>query len=269
MGNRDVFRVSTAPTDRAIYRHRLNLWTSMPGPAGGHFGKIVGLQQTNGTIIPDTYWVMQTSGNPRFNQWYGFGKGESIYYEVMGDSFTEENYVATLETEVVTPDYLGSFREGLITISTVARNLATNPDTDLWVYDSDFNAIPDYGNDRSNASPPYANNAELTRSFAPGTYYLALSNYNVANNLPSPADDGYRNGPVLDFPDAIVNTSLSPSDLRFGVVAGVFRSEFTAFKPGSFGIYWARFDVHPVPEPGTIAAVGLGLATLILRRRRP
>jgi hypothetical protein len=267
MGNQDIFRVSTAAAPPAIYQHRLRLWTSMPGPAGGHFGQILGRTQSNGIIDPNSHAILQTTGNPRFNQWYGFGKQESIYYQVRGDSFTEADYVATLETEVVTPHFLGTFVSGQITITTVDRSV-TNPNTDLWIYDANFNAIEGYGNDRSNAEPPFANNAALTRTYAPGTYYLALSNYNLANNLPSPADDGNRNGPVLDFADALINSTTSASDLNFGVIHAGGTSEFLAQKPGFFGVYWARFDVAPVPERTTMAALALGVGLLLRRRKK-
>jgi hypothetical protein len=265
-GNPDVFRISTAAAAPGIYQHRIRLFTTVPGPSGGHVGRLLGLMQVNHTIGGDT--PGQTSGvsSLRYNQWYGFGKAEQIYYQITGDSFTTAPCVATLETTPVTPVFLGQFQAGQITIDTVGRNPATNPDTEIWVYDANFNAIPGYGNDYSGAGAPWSNNARLTRTYAPGTYYLALSNYNLANNLPLPADDPNGIGPGLDFPNAIMNSNTSPAELDFGIVDSRGTREFQADKPGPYGVYWARFDV--VPEPGTVLGLSAALSALALRLRR-
>src|SRR5437667_62288 len=76
-------------------------------------------------------------------------------------------YTATLDRVAVTPATVSpAFGAGNITI-TRATGVTTN--TDLWVYDANFNAIAGYGNDDPSTS---STGATLTRNFNPGTYYL-------------------------------------------------------------------------------------------------
>ena len=69
-------------------------------------------------------------------------------------------------------------------------------DTELWVYDSTRTAIVDYGNDDTAGGG--APSRPLTRPYAGGTFHLALSSFNFANNLGSPVDDNFRTGVVVD-----------------------------------------------------------------------
>ena len=60
---------------------------------------IEGMAQTAG-VIGTTDTTVQTSVTTpsRFNQWYGFGAQEEIYYRVTGSTSTTAPYIATMST---------------------------------------------------------------------------------------------------------------------------------------------------------------------------
>lgn len=240
----DYFRVQNSVRPAGIYRHRLVITTD---GTNGHAGHIRGLMQSSG-VIDTTDAQVQTSNMstspPRFNQWYGFGKGEQFYYRISGLPGTTRGYFCTLSTTPVTPTVIaGTLSEGPITITTVLQGHAS--DTELWVYDANFNAIADYGNDDSLVGGT-SEQSNLVRTFAPGVYYLAVSDFNLANNLPSPLDDNFRNGEVLDFPNILVARTVSPTPLNVSFTisdtAGHSHA-VTASKTGPYEIAWFTFTV--------------------------
>jgi hypothetical protein len=251
----DYFRVKTSTLPRGIYRHRLIISTS--GPTG-HTGTIRGLSQNFGNIIAGTDVIVQTSTAsttpPRFNQWYGFGRQEEIYYRVVGTSSTTEPYTCTLETTGIMPFLLGDFSPGTITISTLEQGHMT--DTDLWVYDADLDPIATYGNDDESVAgggTGLTTQSLLTRTYAQGIYYLALTNFNFANHLASPPDDDFRNGNVLDFPDAAANSSTAADvDISFAITDAAGTHTFPASKTGPYDTAWFKFTVG-LPPPDYLA----------------
>ncbi|MCC6660445.1 MAG: PEP-CTERM sorting domain-containing protein [Phycisphaerales bacterium] len=261
----DYFRVTNTARPLAIYRHRLILTSDI----AGHTATLRGLSQSDGgagvggVINQNTDIAFQSSvilpgGTSRMNQWYGFGKGESLFYRVAGTADTTAMYNATLVTDTVEVTNLGNYQPGHITLSSV--NMGHNTDTDLWVYDGNLNAIAGYGNDDT-TDPNTSVQSFLNRVYAPGTYYIAISDYNTANNLASPGDDDFRTGDVLDFPDIIANSSSAAGvNLGFQIY-----NDSLPFKDGAFDVWWGRFTV--VPAPGSLALLGLG-GLLAARRRR-
>lgn len=270
-GSLDMFLIRTGALNAGIYRHRLVLTTT---GTEGHIGSIRGLTQTAGVPNAGTDAAFQTSSTTtlpvRFNQWYGFGKQEQLYYQVTGAAATTADYRATLETVAVTPTNIGLFAPGSITITT--RNQRHTTDTDMWVYDSNFNAIPGFGNDDTPAGVGGATSAlqsTLTRDYAAGTYYLALTNFAFANNLGSPADDNFRTGTVMDFANIAANSNItSQLNMSFAVTDANGTTQFEALKVGPYDVNWYKFTVGVVPEPGSLIALGAGIAALMSRRRR-
>lgn len=281
----DYFDIQMAPMPLAIYKHRLTITTS--GTAG-HTGTIRGLGQAAAPAdtMPGVPWdgvvgsanttdtTVQSSSTatnpPRYNQWYGFGQGERFYYRVAGSASTTADYVATLTTSVVTPTFIGSYQPGQISITTFGQGHST--DTDLWVYDAGLNAIAGYGNDDESTlggTPGTGSTLQswLSRSYAPGIYYLALSNFQLANNMASPSDDDFRTGSLMDFSGLIVNSSTSVNlNMTFTIADAAGNSlQVPNTKVSQFDVNWFAFEV--VPSPGAATLLGLG-GILALRRRR-
>ena len=241
----DYWRVSTCALAPSIYRHQLLLTTS--GTAA-HTTQIRGLNQTGTAGVGGTAGTtdvlaqpsLVSTGSVRLAQWYGFGQGESVYYRVAGTAATTAPYVATLATSVVTPTALGNFQAGSITITLVGQG--HNTDSELWVYDASLNAIPAYGND----DPPGLNvsPSTLTRTYSPGTYYLAVCDWNLASDQVATNDDGFVTGNLLDFPDAILNNSPTiPLNLAFAVTDSSGTTQFPATKTAAYEIVWFKFTV--------------------------
>ena len=147
-------------------------------------------------------------------------------------------------------------------ISTYGITSAT--DTEFWVYDAQFNAIDGFGNNDGQGTPLTTTQSIMTRTFVPGTYYLAISTSNLANNLASPPDDNWRGGSVMDFPDAVLNndtTANKACNVQFTDATGhTYRVDST--KVGAFDVNFIQFTVTPEP-----ASLALAAFALLLRRR--
>ena len=222
----DVFKVKTGMLPLGIYRHRLTL-TTAGSPLSIQATTIRGLNQTGvpgigstggtaGTtdaIIQSGAAQIVTGSSPqalqRRNQWYGFGKGEELYYRVSGSTATTGNYVATLSTSTVMPIVISDAFESTspITITTVGR---TTADTMMHVFDASFDPILLGSNDDEgpNGATPQS---RLVRTFAPGSYYLAVSSAATAWNQVSPSDEDVFSN-LMDFPGSLVRTSLATTE---------------------------------------------------------
>ncbi|MBL8858685.1 MAG: hypothetical protein JNL28_09285 [Planctomycetes bacterium] len=239
----DNFRVRTAALPLGIYRHTLTITSSTVG----HVGSIRGLNQLGTTGVGGTAGTadvsMQTSSTltvpPRTNTWYGFGKQDEIYYRVTGTATTTAAYTSTLSTSTITPTVVGPFIAGPITITTVGQGHTT--DTDFWVYDSNFNAISTAGNDQFGTS----NQSNLVRTYGPGTYYIALSTYNLANNQVSPADEGLPIENLLDFPNCVANndTSAALTALNVSISDGTTTTPVLISRSTPHEIVWICFSL--------------------------
>ncbi|MBX3387041.1 MAG: hypothetical protein KF768_10760 [Phycisphaeraceae bacterium] len=242
-GSADYFIVNTPPAAPGIYRHRLIIDTDTPG----HTGTIRGLSQSAGIINTSSDAIVQTSSAtsspPRFNQWYGFTDGSRIYYRISGSASTTAPYRVTLETDPVTPIDAGTVLEpGSITISRSGVTTAV----DILVYDADFEAVADFLNDGTAAG--------FTRTYTPGTYYVAISNANTADDRPAPADSATRSNPVMDFPGAVANSMtalMTTLAVRF-IDSASNDVVVPAPKTGPFDVSWVKFVVGgaPIPCPG-------------------
>ncbi len=251
LASADYWLVQTTPLALGVYRHELAITTT--GTAG-HTGRIRGLSQSLGVINTTSDNIFQTSATgttpPRMNAWYGFGKGEQIYYAVTGTSSTTGPYTSTLTTTAVPVPFIGNFQAGSITITTAGQGHTT--DTDLWIYDGNLDAIPGWGNDDK-----VGLQSRLTRCYTPGTYYLAVSRFGFANDLPSPSDDNYRNGTVLDFPNAAAgSSSVLVNNCAFAITDWTGTYPFPATTAQPYEVLWFCFNVVPstwglsVTQPG-------------------
>jgi hypothetical protein len=268
----DFYLVTTPSMDPGIYRHRLTLQSS--GPMTNLLGNINGKSQNGYPVstaaavswpVPGgigtpgtTDSAFQTAFAPSPNQWYGFGRPSEIYYSVTGSASTTADYVARWSADPVTPTDIGTFPAGTLTITTVGQTGASQTDTDLWIYDSNFNAIDGYGNDNATTAGWAAASSTgswLRREYSAGTYYIAITNTNLMNNKCSPSDDGNRGlntAPVLDFPDTIINNSTSTNvNISFAVMDPTgATTQVAATKVGANDINWYRFTVTGTQQVG-------------------
>jgi len=244
----DTFRVQTCALPLGIYEHRLTLAT-----ANG--GSIRGVTQT-GTIgvggTPTTTEIELQSNQTtpsRFNVWYGFGKGEEIYYRVTGAAATTTPYAATLSTTPITATPVaGAFNPGSITITTVGQGHTT--DTEVWVYDSTLTAIPGFGND--DVITPFSRQSNLVRTYAAGVYYVAITQYSFSNNLGAANDDDWVSGPCTDFANVAVqgiNTHLASMPINFSISDGATTTPVAAVLNATSNEHEVRWFTFTVGTP--------------------
>lgn len=269
----DYYRLQMFGAPLGIYRHRLTQTV-----AGSTFAamSIRGLSQSSTTginLTSDSSFQSAsslTNGNTpaRTLQWYGFGKSEQLFVAATGGTAAAPiDYTFTHSVESVSAtDVAGSFTEGSITITTIGQTAA---DTDFWVYDSNFNAIPTFGNDDEGPGGTTLQ-SRIIRNFTAGTYYLAISNFNTANNQPGAVADEDSFSTLLDFPDLIANSNTATNVNISFRITDAFGSDIItqATKVNGFDVNFYKFTVAPVPEPGTIAALGLGALALMRRRKK-
>ena len=232
----DYFRVTTSVQATAgFYRHRLIAQSTTPG----HVLTVRGLTQTGGTPNPGSDAAFATSATtttpPRFVQWYTSQAAADIYIRVTGAAATTADYSLDYEvtpvTEVAGP---GAVTQGSITITAAGQGHTT--DTDIWVFDGNRAAIPGFGNDDTSVNAQ----SVLTRDYTPGTYYLAISTYNLAAHLGSPPDDAFLTGNVLDFPGAVADSSTATNANVANSIGG---TAVAATKTGAFDIVFVSFTV--------------------------
>jgi hypothetical protein len=282
----DYFDVRTGALPLGIYQHRLTITSNI----AGHTGTIRGLGQVGSLAdtLPGIPWdgvlstantvdtTVQTSSTvtspQRYNQWYGFGKQERLYYRVTGAAATTADYTATMTTTPVVPTPIGNYASGLITINTLGQGHTS--DTDLWVYDSNLNPIPGYGNDDEStlAGTPGAGTtlqSWLPRNYAAGTYYIAMSTFQHAGVSVSPSDDDFRTGSLMDFPDSAAASSTTTNvNMTFTIADSLGATlQVPNTKVGAYDINWFVFTVD-IPEPSSLALVSVGALGLVRRRRR-
>lgn len=137
-------------------------------------------------------------------------------------------------------DFLVYVSEGAVTITTVGSSHMS--DRDLWVCDSAFLPLFTFGNDDA----PGTTSSALTRVFAAGTYYLAITDSNLVNDQASTIGDANRNGNVFDFHDALAASSPATDlDLTFSITDVVRESSMILVMTAPFEVRWVRFVVLP------------------------
>jgi hypothetical protein len=195
---------TTAAPSAGIWRYRLNITST---GTDAFTGSIRGLNQSSGVIGTTDNAVQTASATPpHFVQWYANGNPSRIYFRITGTAATTSPYSVTLQRDPVSFNTVPNpVDAGPLFISTLGQ---TTQNTDLWLYDSNFVAIVDAGNENQTIT---VGQSILQRNLPAGDYYLAISNTNLANNLASPADDGNRNQNVMDFANATCTSNTTAS----------------------------------------------------------
>lgn len=242
----DTFRVSSPATASGIYRHRL-LLTS---PTAGHTTSLRGYTFTGTAPTTNSDIAVQTSSTlttpARMLQWYGFGRQELIYVRVEGATTTTAPYTLTKSQSVVTPVLVpGTIAAGAVTIRPNANTIGAY-DTDLWVYNSNFVPIAGYDD---------PDDLGVTVTLGAGRFYIAMGDYNVANQRQATAGD-FLEGPGLDADFAILSDdSTQVSATPMGVAISHFGGNSGAISTPlqgpmqPFEIRWFAFDVASPTTP--------------------
>jgi hypothetical protein len=256
----DTWDVTTAAAPSAgIWRYRLNITST---GTDAFTGSIRGLTQLNGVIgTTDTALQTTSATPPHYVQWYANENPSRIYFRITGTSSTTSPYTVTLQRDPITPNVVpNAVDAGPLFITTIGQ---TTQNTEVWLYDANFVAIVDAGNDNTATTTQ----CRLERNLPAGDYYLAISNNNLANNLASPVDDSNRSGNVLDFPNALCTNSVTVSANNNFVIGnrctGVSQS-FANTQPDRFEIQFWKFTLAgtQIPDP---VAFGAGTPVNVLQ----
>jgi hypothetical protein len=260
-GSFDYYNLKPVATPAGIYRNTLTVTApSVCAVVTAGFSQIDGVYNYNGTQLESSGEVTSasaTGGTPAATAvWYTFGPSSAINLRIQNSSTTStNNYVATFGQSQVTPVDLGSVAGGQITITTVGQGHTTN--TAMWVYDSNFQAIPGFGND--DVPDPVAHTvlqSTVSRELLSGTFYLALSNSMLMVDVaaPAPPADRQPNTPVSD-PGVLQCTSNAVNqNCAFTLTdgAGVDHpvSGAPATKTDGFQVLFFKFTITP-PATGS------------------
>ncbi|MGD9789499.1 MAG: GC-type dockerin domain-anchored protein [Phycisphaerales bacterium] len=259
----DYYRIKTAAAAPGIYKHTLTLTSPTPG----HVATIRGLSQSlSGVVNAGTDVTAQNArvagDDSRSNSWYGFGRQDEVYYRVAGTSTTTGMYSVVLTREAVARQQLTTqpANAGMLTIQVTSTGATT--DTELWVLDADtLSPIPGYNNDDTATS---LFSSTLTRTFQPGRYIIAATDYNLMCNLPSPLDEPGRGETVLDFADAFLASDAEGEVtvnvvVREGGTGGAIVSTNSYSQSSPFGIVF--IDMIVAGGGGCVADVDDGSGT--------
>jgi hypothetical protein len=225
-GSVDRFKIQPPPAPLGIYRHKMSLVT-VAGVSGtnGESMRIQGAQSQFDNILSaggtDATAVLSASTG---TVWYEFGGSVPVDVVAVGGATTAgitEAYRFTMSTTSVTPFDLGTMPGGLITVTSVGMTAAN---TDLWVFDSNFNAIPGFGNDdQFDPNGHFVLQSQITKEvLTAGVYYVAISDSNLAVNQVSPLGDRNPNGVVFLTPGVVGcgSSTAVPIDLSFKIIDG-------------------------------------------------
>jgi len=160
----------------------------------------------------------------------------------------------------VTPIALaGTFNPGSVTVSSLGQG--HNTDTEIYVYDGALNPIP-LGH-QDDPIGTVASPSTVTLTLAAGTYYVAIADWNLANNQTdlSPTEQA-DNDPLLDFPNVMANNTVGLNvNVQFSVTEGTTTTVVPALRANPFEIVWSTFTVGVATTPNTPYCFGDGTGT--------
>ena len=188
----NYFRVRTASLPMGVYRHVLrDSWQW-----GGRI-RIMGSDALIDDVLQGSIAELATSsdlpsvpwGEEKHVAWYGFGKAEEVYVDLAPSGGCRYGTAAILSTTPVTVLDIGALPASTPPFQGVAisaRGASTTlVDTELHVFDAEFNAVPGGWND-DRWSPNDESGIEDLR-LPPGTYYVAVADKGLATHLPPTA----------------------------------------------------------------------------------
>lgn len=256
IGSADHFHLNVGAQAMAVYRNRMTL------NAAGFTGSLLGRTTASATSSTS---IGSTSTTVRYNQWYSFGAAHAIDYKVTGVSTTAGiSYSSVYSQDTVTVTSLGTVTAGVHSIATLQAT--TTSDTEIFLLDMSGNVLE--VNDETTAT---TTQSQFSYNFVAGqSYYVAVGRWNMAANV------GASDVGVLEAGDytlsgyftnsgmlASNNNSAGTYDLAVdgtSVATGAFVATTDAYRVDFY-------SVRAVPEPTSMAALGLGVAALARRRR--
>jgi len=263
----DYFRIKTSAQPLGIYRHRLAL--TQTGTAG-HVPTLRGLNQVAnvvGTTDTQIQLGIVSTVPARAITWYGFGKQEEIYYRVAGATMTAGVYTSTLTDTTVAPVIAAGTLLDLGPVKFQTVNTLGTFNVDMWLYDSNFDAIVGAGSDnvRTGAAGTQGgfpvNSGFVQSGLAAGTYTMAIADFSAGNNLASPAGDGdSTSGNVMDFPNGYFSSVVNPPgaanvSLYISDNFGNVINAPVVFAANEFGqVAFVQFTISANTEPTAITA---------------
>jgi len=247
----DFYRIQTAQSaPGTITRHRVRLVGDST-----HGLTMRGTNSVGGVLDPNSdanlVAAVASTNPPRMLQWYTLGTEANPFIDVRvtGTGSSPNQYQVIYDgPSAVTIDELsgGPLNAGSITITWQG---VTTVDTDMCVLDSNLNPIPNFSNDDT-AGAPVIRQANLTRTFAAGTYYIAVSNFDLMTNQSASTDEGSPNrGFGMASAGVIANGSTNPlptgtaQDLSFLVVDSAGNRFVPLSKTSSFEVKFVKFTV--------------------------
>jgi hypothetical protein len=250
----DYFKVTPVPAPLGIYKYSLTVTSSILNHllVTSGYSQIDGAVNYRGSLL-ESNGVIASSATPlggtppRTAVWYAFGRSEALNFRVQSNvATTTADYFVTMNIAPVTPTDLGTMPGGVVTITTVGQGHTTN--TAMWVFDSNYNSMPDFGND--DVPDPLAHTvlqSTVTREMlTPGDYYLALSNSQlmVDRECPDPPADRQPNTPVSDPGTVLCTSTAVNQNCAFAITdgAGVVH-QFPATKTDGFQVLWFKFTI--------------------------
>jgi hypothetical protein len=274
----DVYKIGLAAQAPAIYRNQLTT-SRRNGATATATTTVRGLSVSAGVINPASDVSTQSfsavgANSDSLQQFYSFGAATDIYHRVTGT--TARDYRVTLSQSVITPTAItGTFAPGNYTFLTNGLDTdginSNEVDTEIVLYNSSFGIVAQ-NDDISGTSFV----SSITANLAAGTYYFAISDFDVTTHQGPAPSDGNQGGDVMDFAGTVLNSSVFQTgfnqatiDLSFAMTAPSGSQQISGIKSERFGINWYSFEVaNPVPEPASMLVLGIGALGIAAKRRR-
>lgn len=252
----DYFDVQLGTGAIGIYCYRKMRTTPTPG----YTSSIRGVNQVGG--VPGAVDVAVQTVSPATapvneDVWYGSCRGDRHYYRVEGTPATNGGYQDKIICTPITPGVVsGSFAPGPITVTTIGQGHAT--DTEIYLYDVNMDQVPNGHNDDSMS--PASLQSRVTVTLAPGTYFVAVSDYNTCTNTSdAQPNEAFTNGNLLDFPFIIANSSTAANlNVSFSVSDGALTTPMSATKANAFNVAWFTFSVGSTSSSAFCLGDGTG-----------
>ena len=110
------------------------------------------------------------------------------------------------------------------------------------MYNGEF--FPVAGGRSDDAGGTSGNRSTISLLLGPGTYFLAISDANTADDQPSLFGDLAPLRPISDYRGVLVNSSAATNlTLNYSITSSDVSNQIRAVKPERYGVYFAVFTV--------------------------